>query len=122
MDINYRIQGGTVRIRTHNLQNKAIPAELVSKLRGSIVLLGPLLARFGVVEMAYPGGCVLGKRPVHAHITGFEQLGARFTGSDSLLHLQGNLHAGRVVLPEFSVTATENVLLAAAMLPGETTI
>src|SRR3989344_8714741 len=48
-------QEGTVRVRTHNLQNKAIPAEYVSKLRGSIVLLGPLLARFGVVEMAYPG-------------------------------------------------------------------
>ncbi|MBT7345038.1 UDP-N-acetylglucosamine 1-carboxyvinyltransferase, partial [Candidatus Peregrinibacteria bacterium] len=62
-------QNGTVRIRSHNMQNKPIPIEYVGKLRGSIVLLGPLLSRFGVVEMAYPGGCVLGKRPVEAHIT-----------------------------------------------------
>src|SRR5690606_28952514 len=66
-------QDGTVRIRTENLVSKPIPAEYVSKLRGSIVLLGPLLVRFGVVEMAYPGGCVLGKRPVEAHVVALEQ-------------------------------------------------
>src|SRR3989338_10332394 len=57
---------GTVRVCTDHLRSKPIPEELVSRLRGSIVLLGPLLARFGIVEMAYPGGCVLGKRPIHA--------------------------------------------------------
>lgn len=113
---------GTVRIRTHNLQSKPIPSEYVSKLRGSIVLLGPLLARFGVVEMAYPGGCVLGKRPVHAHVAALTQLGAEDMSTDEVLHLQGTLKPGHVVLPEFSVTATENVLLAASLLPGETRI
>lgn len=115
-------QEGTVRIRTHKVQSKPIPSEYVSKLRGSIVLLGPLLARFGVVEMAYPGGCVLGKRPVGAHITAFEQLGAQNMSTEDIVHLQGNLKPAHVVLPEFSVTATENVVLAAALLPGETTI
>ncbi len=113
---------GTVRIRTHNLQSKPIPAEFVSKLRGSIVLLGPLLARFGVVEMCYPGGCVLGKRPVEAHIRALTQLGAEDMSTDDVLHLQGKLKAGHVVLPEFSVTATENAILAAALTPGETRI
>lgn len=113
---------GTVRVRTDRLRSRPIPEELVSRLRGSIVLLGPLLARFGVVEMAYPGGCVLGKRPIHAHIAGLEQLGARSMGSETMLHLQGRLQPNHVVLPEFSVTATENVLLAAALLPGETHI
>ncbi|OGJ56883.1 UDP-N-acetylglucosamine 1-carboxyvinyltransferase [Candidatus Peribacteria bacterium RIFCSPLOWO2_12_FULL_55_15] len=113
---------GTVRVRTDRLRSKPIPEELVSRLRGSIVLLGPLLARFGIVEMAYPGGCVLGKRPIHAHIAGLEQLGARSMGNETMLHLQGTLQSQRVVLPEFSVTATENVLLAAALLPGETRI
>lgn len=113
---------GTVRVCTAALRSKPIPEELVSRLRGSIVLLGPLLARFGVVEMAYPGGCVLGKRPIHAHIAGLEQLGARSMGSETMLHLQGTLQPHRVILPEFSVTATENVLLAAALLPGETRI
>lgn len=113
---------GTVRIRSHGVQSKPIPAEFVSKLRGSIVLLGPMLARFGVVEMAYPGGCVLGKRPVGAHISALEQLGAENMSTEEVLHLQGALRPTRIVLPEFSVTATENAVLAAAILPGETRI
>jgi len=113
---------GTVRIRTHNLQSKPIPAEFVSKLRGAIVLLGPLLARFGVVEMSYPGGCVLGKRSVEAHIQALTQLGAEDMSSDEVLHLQGTLKAGHVILPEFSVTASENAIMAAALIPGETRI
>lgn len=115
-------QGNTVRIRTHKLQNRHIPTELVSKLRGSIVLLGPLLSRFGEVSMAYPGGCVLGKRPVHAHIAALEQLGAKDRSSDEMLHLEGALKPARVILPEFSVTATENAVMAAALVPGEVRI
>lgn len=115
-------QESTVRIRTHNLQSKPIPADFVSKLRGSIVLLGPLFARFGVVEMSYPGGCVLGKRPVGAHIDALTQLGAIDSSTDEALHLQGELKPGHIVLPEFSVTATENAVLAAALTPGETRI
>ncbi len=115
-------EGDTVAINTDRVRNQSIPAEYVSKLRGSIVLLGPLLARFGVAEMSYPGGCVLGKRSVAAHIEAFEQLGAENMSTDDVLHLQGTLKAGPVVLPEFSVTATENVLMAAALLPGATQI
>jgi len=115
-------QEGTVRIRTHKLTSKPIPSEYVSKLRGSIVLLGPLLARFGVAEMSYPGGCVLGKRPVGAHISALEQLGAKNMSTEEVVHLQGSLKPAHVVLSEFSVTATENVVLAAALLPGETTV
>jgi UDP-N-acetylglucosamine 1-carboxyvinyltransferase len=115
-------QNGTVRIDTTNLENKPIPADLVSKLRGSIVILGPLLARFGVVEMSYPGGCFLGKRPVEAHVLALEQMGAADMSTAEVLHLQGQLKASRVVLPEFSVTATENAILAAAITPGETRI
>ncbi|MFA7682021.1 MAG: UDP-N-acetylglucosamine 1-carboxyvinyltransferase [Candidatus Peribacteraceae bacterium] len=115
-------QEGTIRIRTHSVQSKLIPTEYVGKLRGSIVLLGPMLARFGVVEMAYPGGCVLGKRSVHAHIDALTQLGAEDTSTNEVLHLQGALKPGIIILPEFSVTATENAILAAAILPGETRI
>lgn len=113
---------GTVTIDTTDLQSKPIPAEYVSKLRGSIVLLGPLLARFGVVEMSYPGGCVLGKRPVEAHVVALEQMGAQNMSTPDVLHLQGQLKPSHVILPEFSVTATENALWAAAMLEGETRI
>lgn len=113
---------GTVRVRAEKIRSQPIPEEYVSSLRGSIVLLGPLLARFGVAEMSYPGGCVLGKRPVLAHIRAMEQLGAEDMSTDQVLHLQGTLRPGRVILPEFSVTATENVIIAASLLPGETRI
>lgn len=113
---------GTVRIRAENMKSQPIPAEFVSKLRGSIVLLGPLLARFGVAEMSYPGGCVLGKRPVLAHVEGLKQMGIEDMSTDEVLHLQGTPKAGHVILPEFSVTATESVMLAAAYLPEETRI
>ena len=115
-------QDGTVRIDPAGLKSRPIPSELVSKLRASVVLLGPLLARFGVVEMAYPGGCVLGKRPVGAHIAALEQLGAQNMSTDAALHLQGTVTPGRVILPEISVTATENAVMAAALMPGETRI
>ncbi len=115
-------EGNTVTIDATKIENKAIPHEMVSKLRGSIVLLGPLLARFGKVEMAYPGGCVLGKRPVSAHTLALMQLGAKDTSTNDVLRLEGKLKAGEVILSEFSVTATENVMLAAALLPGTTTI
>ncbi len=113
---------GTVRIRADKIRSQPIPAEYVSSLRGSIVLVGPLLARFGVVEMAYPGGCVLGKRPVQAHVHAFEQMGAEDMSTDDTLHLQGTLQPSHVILPEFSVTATENIVLAASLLPGTTRI
>lgn len=114
--------GNTVTVDTRGLESKPIPHQLVSKLRGAIVLLGPMLARFGRVEMAYPGGCVLGKRPVGAHILALEQMGAVNKSTSEVLHLEGQLKPTHVILPEFSVTATENALLAAALLPGETRI
>lgn len=114
--------GSTMTIDTSSIENKIIPHDLVSRLRGSIVLLGPLLARFGEVRMAYPGGCVLGKRSVDAHTQGFLQLGVANKNMETELHLMGKPKAGTVVLPEFSVTATENMLLAAALTPGKTVI
>ncbi len=116
------VDGTTITVNTDNAHSKPIPHELVSKLRGSIVLLGPLLARFGEVEMSFPGGCVLGKRPVDAHVMALKQMGAEDKGGSDSLRLVGKLKAGEVILSEFSVTATENILLAAALTEGETTI
>ncbi|MBI3619498.1 UDP-N-acetylglucosamine 1-carboxyvinyltransferase [Candidatus Peregrinibacteria bacterium] len=113
---------GTVRVRAQKIRSQPIPSEYVGSLRGSILLLGPLLARFGVAEMAYPGGDIIGKRPVAAHVEALRQLGAEDMSNDDVLHLQGKLRPGHVILPEFSVTATENVLMAAAFLDGTTTI
>lgn len=113
----------TLTISAKDVSAKAIPQELVGKLRGSILLLGALLARCGEVELSLPGGDIIGARPIDTHIDGLEQLGAVVTEKDDRLHIQGDtLSAGEVVLREFSVTATENILLVAASLPGTTTI
>ncbi len=116
------VDGTTVTICTDNVTSKPIPHDLVSKLRGAMVLFGPLLARFGEVEMAYPGGCLIGKRPVNAHVEAFQQMGVEDVSTDEKLHLKGFPKSGHVVLPEFSVTATENVLLAAGITEGTTTV
>ncbi len=115
-------ENGTVRIRAERARSQPLPLELVAPIRGSILFLGPLLARFGVAEMPYPGGDVIGKRPVAAHIEAFVQMGAEDMSTQDVLHLQGRLQPGHVILPEFSVTATENVVLAASILPGTTRI
>ena len=116
------VNGTTVTVNADGMKNAPIPHELVSKLRGSIVLLGSLLARFGEVEMAYPGGCVLGKRPVGAHTDAFLQMGILDCSTNDKMRFKGTPKASHVVLSEFSVTATENVLLAAALTDGITEI
>jgi UDP-N-acetylglucosamine 1-carboxyvinyltransferase len=114
--------GNTVRVSTANLKYRPIPLEYTSKLRASIVLLGPMLARFGVAEMGYPGGDVIGKRGAEAHTSAFVQMGVANMSNRDTLHLQGKPQAGHVILPEFSVTATENAIMAAALTEGETRI
>lgn len=103
--------------------DEQLPAEIVGRLRGSILLLGALLGRHRRVTLPKPGGDIIGARPIEVHLDGFQQLGAICTQTADLVTIDGeNLTAGRVVLREFSVTATENMMLAAATLPGTTTI
>ncbi len=100
------------------------PIELVRRMRASIIVLGPLLARCGRARVALPGGDDLGSRPVDMHVAGFEQLGASFR----LLHgelvgtVDGHLRGVEIELPFPSVGATENILMAASLAEGETTI
>lgn len=96
---------------------------LVGKLRGSILLLGALIGRERRASIPLPGGDIIGARPIDAHLDGFRQLGADVRVADGRVEIDGaQMRAGEVTLPEFSVTATENILLAAATLPGTTTI
>ncbi|MSR67697.1 UDP-N-acetylglucosamine 1-carboxyvinyltransferase [Candidatus Peribacteria bacterium] len=122
LGVKTTVDGTTVRVNADTMKNVPIPHDLVSKLRGSIVLLGSLLARFGEVEMAYPGGCVLGKRPVGAHTDAFLQMGILDCSTNDKMHFKGKPNPSHIILSEFSVTATENVLLAAALADGTTTI
>jgi len=95
---------------------------LTRKLRASVLLLGALLPRFGDVKMPYPGGDVIGARPIDIHLDGFRKLGARVAENHAGMHLSGKLKGAKIVLRLPSVLATENLLLAAALTPGITII
>ena len=110
---------GTVTIDTAGLKQAAIESGRVKHMRSSILLLGPLLGRFGEVQLAFPGGCVLGKRSVHAHLYALEALGAETVESTEDLHMKtSGLKAAKFIMAEASVTATSNALMAAVMADG----
>ncbi|MFA4814862.1 MAG: UDP-N-acetylglucosamine 1-carboxyvinyltransferase [Candidatus Gracilibacteria bacterium] len=114
---------GTVTVNPSQVKSSQIDPDLVKHMRASILLLGPLLARFHEVELAYPGGCVLGKRSVHAHLHALTKLGAGVVESSEAIHLKATqLKAAKIIMAEASVTATENAVMAAALIPGTTEI
>ena len=109
--------------RAGSPENVEIPHELVSKLRGSSLFLGPLLARNKEVRLAFPGGCVIGKRPIDAHLHALRSLGAEVLDSEELLHLKASeLVGNKFTMIEASVTATENAIMTAVLAEGGTTI
>jgi UDP-N-acetylglucosamine 1-carboxyvinyltransferase len=114
----------TVKIRARNISNSKIRKDIVVKLRGSILFFGPLLARLGEIKFPQPGGCLIGARPIDTHLDAFSQLGVKIekNGQSFLLKTKSIPKNRTVVLNEFSVTATENVLLFASLIPGKTVI
>lgn len=115
--------GERITISTANLKDAQMPADQVGKFRGSVLLMGALLGRSKQVTLSKPGGDLIGARPLDVHFDAFTQLGAVVSDNDSSVTIDGSaLKAGEVTLQELSVTATENVMLVAATLPGKTTI
>ena len=113
----------TVTVRAQRIDPKKLSAPLVKKIRSSILLLGPLSARFGQFFLSHPGGCVIGARPVDTHMDALRALGVHVSQKGKRYVVDARKKkSGRVVLGEFSVTATENILMLAASLPGTTTI
>ncbi len=110
--------GSSVICNAKDARPKAIPTSLTKKLRASLLILGPALARFGEVEIGMPGGDIIGARPIKAHINGLSKLGGKLEASDDSIKLRGKLTSSRVVLDEISVTATENLILAAVLIDG----
>ena len=99
------------------------PYELVKTMRASILVLGPLLARFGHAEVSLPGGCAIGSRPVEQHIRGLQALGADVTVENGFIKARAErLRGGRYVFDMITVTGTENVLMAAALAKGTTVL
>ncbi len=99
------------------------PYELVRTMRASILVLGPLLARFGEAHVSLPGGCAIGTRPVDIHINGLLQMGADITVENGYIHAKvDRLKGCRLVLDQITVTGTENLLMAATLAEGTTII
>ena len=100
------------------------PYELVSKMRASVLVLGPLLARYGEARVSLPGGCAIGTRPVDLHIRAMQALGAVVELADGYIQARARngLQGGRIMFPMVSVGGTENVLMAAVLARGETEI
>ena len=97
-------------------------SDLLSRMRASVLVMGPLLARTGYARIALPGGCAIGQRPIDLHLKGMEALGAQVQLTPGSVTLQGKLHGGSIYLDFPSVGATENILLAAALASGHTRI
>ncbi|PSR20672.1 MAG: UDP-N-acetylglucosamine 1-carboxyvinyltransferase [Sulfobacillus acidophilus] len=113
----------TLVIDPSGIHQYVIPAELMMKMRASIFVIGPLLAKFGHAVAMQPGGCSIGDRPIDIHIYGFRQIGADVTETEQGTRLDAvNLTGGAVHLSYPSVGATENLMMAAALIPGETRI
>ena len=121
-DISWEDQR-TLKISNANISQSKIREDLVGWLRGSVLFIGPLLARFGKIDFPPPGGCVIGARPIDTHLDGFAQLGVRISKREGkyLMDINKQL-GGQVVLNEISVTATENIMLFAALTPQKTVI
>lgn len=117
-------EGDTVTVDTSTLSNQFAPYELVKTMRASILVLGPLLARYGDAKVSLPGGCAIGSRPVDQHLKAMEALGASIQVENGYVHaaVPGRLQGGRVVFDMVTVGGTENILIAAAIAEGTTVI
>ncbi|HDQ22345.1 MAG TPA: UDP-N-acetylglucosamine 1-carboxyvinyltransferase [Candidatus Uhrbacteria bacterium] len=110
-------------ISTKDINKTVLKPELVKKLRASIMLTGPMLARFGEVTLAHPGGCVIGQRPIDLFLEGFQKLGAQMIENGQTYTLKATkLKGAKIILPKISVTVTENLMMAATLAQGTTII
>jgi UDP-N-acetylglucosamine 1-carboxyvinyltransferase len=108
---------------TSTINNFNAPYELVKTMRASILVLGPLLARFGEAEVSLPGGCAIGSRPVNLHIDGLRAMGASIDVKNGYIKAKcKQLHGARLVLDTVTVTGTENLMMAATLAKGVTQI
>jgi UDP-N-acetylglucosamine 1-carboxyvinyltransferase len=117
----YSLKAGSISVRVERIASDEASYELVRAMRASILVLGPLLARFGRAAVALPGGCAIGSRPVDLHIGGLQKLGAKISLEHGYIQAQAErLHGAVIEFEKKTVTGTENLLMAAALAEGET--
>ena len=123
MGLRIEQDGERVALCGDAISSLEAPYELVKTMRASILVLGPLLARFGEAKVSLPGGCAIGSRPVDQHIKGLQAMGAEITIDAGYIHARAKkLKGTRVVTDMITVTGTENLLMAATLAEGETVL
>lgn len=122
--VDFNQEKKQIKIDASEHLNNEASYELVIKIRASILIMGPLLVRNGGVNMALPGGCSIGNRPIELHLKGFQALGAEASNSHSYIqaNAKSNLTGGRIYLDVPSVGATQNIMMAAVKAKGTTII
>ena len=113
-----------VEVNSSTIKHFSAPYELVKTMRASILVLGPLLTRYGRAEVALPGGCAIGSRPVNLHISALEKMGADIVVEDGYIKasVKGKLKGAHIFMDLVTVTGTENVMMAATLAEGQTII
>lgn len=121
MGLQVREENGVVTLNGSAIDKLEAPYDMVKTMRASILVLGPLLARFGEAKVSLPGGCAIGSRPVDQHIKGLQAMGAEITIEAGYIHAKAKrLRGARIVTDMITVTGTENLLMAATLADGET--
>ncbi len=112
-----------VEVDASNVANREAPYELVRTMRASILVLGPLVARFGEADVSLPGGCAIGARPVNLHVAGLQSMGANVVVENGFIKARSDrLKGAHIVFDTITVTGTENLLMAAVLADGETVL
>ncbi len=113
----------SIEVDPSTIENTFAPYELVKTMRASILVLGPLLAKYGTAEVSLPGGCAIGARPVDLHLRGLEAMGADIKVEEGYIRAScDRLKAARIVMDQVTVTGTENLMMAAALADGVSVI
>jgi UDP-N-acetylglucosamine 1-carboxyvinyltransferase len=114
---------GSTRVEVATVTSNEAPYDLVSTMRASVLVLGPLLARTGLAKVALPGGCAIGVRPIDQHLKGFQKLGAEVFIRNGYVEARASrLKGARISTDLVTVTGTENLMMAAALAEGTTVI
>ncbi|HQS57286.1 MAG: UDP-N-acetylglucosamine 1-carboxyvinyltransferase [Gallionellales bacterium 35-53-114] len=123
MGVDADVQGENLTLSGANVNKLEAPYDMVKTMRASVLVLGPLVARFGEAMVSLPGGCAIGSRPVDLHIKGLQAMGAQITIEHGYIHAKAKrLKGARIFFDIVSVTGTENLMMAAALADGVTVL
>ncbi len=118
----FELKNNTLKINTSNINNTTAIYEIVKTMRASILVLGPLLARFGECKVSLPGGCAIGARPVDLHLKALRAMGAQITIQGGYINASGRLKGADIIFDKVTVTGSENIIMAACLAKGKTRI